>query len=90
MIVCERGVCHWVCAVCLSGPPPPGCPGSVPQSREGVEGWTHVKVDGSRVIGCRLTAIVVNDVADPSSTPIHDPVMAVKRQLIPTQSQKHN
>ena len=66
----------------LGSPASPCHAHAVPEGRERIQGGSDIQVDGDIIFLSWFTSIVVNDVAHVSTTPVHHPVVSVKRQLI--------
>jgi len=75
----------------LSGadPSPPSCFHPVPAGLEGVQRRPHVQVDRGTVVRPGLTPVVVYDISHLTPTPVHNPVMTIKRQFIPDTAHTH-
>lgn len=75
---------------CLGGPAPPGHLHAVPHGAQRVEGRTHVQ-DGELVgLLVDVAVIVVDDVAHLFPAAVHDPVVAVERQLVAEEEEELN
>lgn len=73
----------WLCYIILflfsACPSPPHSSRPVPDGREGVQSRSHVQVDGDVIIWRWFAAIIIYDVPDVTATPIHHPVVTIKR-----------
>ena len=67
----------------LGGPTPPCHLDAVPDGVQRVDGRAHVQVGELVGVLVDLAVVVVDDVAHLPSTAVDDPVMAVKRELVP-------
>lgn len=78
-----------MCPGPLGGPAPPGHLHAVPDGLKRVEGRAYVQ--NGELVGffVDFAVIVVDDIAHLLPTAVNDPVMAVKRQLVANEKERH-